>query len=328
VARHHQRRDDARQSKTVFQAEIDAASELVDFWRFNPYYAQELYEEQPLSPSGMWNALEYRPLEGFIYAVTPFNFTSIGGNLPTAPALMGNTGAVEAVGDGDLQRLLHHAPARGGGPAAGRHQLRARAIPSSSRRSRSRRRTSPASTSPAARPVFNGMWKTVGNNMGRYRNYPRLVGETGARTSSWRTPRPTRGAGRGDRARRLRVPGSEVLGASRVYVPASLWARRARPRRGDDARHQVGDVADFRTFMGAVIDRKALEPHQRLSRRRAPQSPASSRARARTTTRLLRRADPVETRNPAYRLLSEEIFGPVVTCLRLSRTRSGTTRWA
>jgi len=111
------------QSKTAFQAEIDAACELIDFWRFNPFYAQSLYDEQPLSDRTMWNQLDYRPLEGFVYAVTPFNFTSIAGNLPTAPALMGNT-VIWKPASSDAERVLHHEAARGGRTAPGRDQLR------------------------------------------------------------------------------------------------------------------------------------------------------------------------------------------------------------
>ena len=114
------------QSKTAFQAEIDAASEMIDFWRFNAWFAQELYSEQPVSSPGMWNQMEYRPLEGFVYAITPFNFTAIGGNLTTAPALMGNTVIWKPASRRDAERLLHAQGARSRRPAAGRHQLPAR----------------------------------------------------------------------------------------------------------------------------------------------------------------------------------------------------------
>ena len=215
-----------------FQAEIDAASELVDFWRFNPHFAQQLYEEQPLSPSGVWNAVEYRPLEGFVYAVTPFNFTSIAGNLPTAPALMGNTvvwkPAATAIFSGYyIMRLLEAA-----GLPPGRHQLRARRPRARSPRSRS---TSPDLAGvhfTGSTAVFNGMWKTVGDNIGTLPQLPAPGGRDrrqglhpGARLGR------RRGAGRGHRARRLRVPGTEVLGGEPRLRAGVALARRARPRR-------------------------------------------------------------------------------------------------
>src|SRR5687768_10560442 len=234
------------QSKTVFQAEIDAASELVDFWRFNPYYAQQLFEEQPLSPPGMWNALEYRPLEGFVYAVTPFNFTSIGGNLPTAPALMGNTVLWKPSGTAIfsgyyIMRLLEAAGLPPGviNFVPGDPELVSEIALTSSDLAGVHFTGSTA--------VFNSMWKTVGNNMGRYRNYPRLVGETGGK--DFILAHPSAGAEalavaivRGG----FEFQGQKCSAASRVYIPASLWPD-VRDRAVAMMREiKVGDVTDFR----------------------------------------------------------------------------------
>src|SRR5436190_9465695 len=247
------------QSKTAFQAEIDAASEMVDFWRFNPFYAQQLYEEQPISPSGVWNAVEYRPLEGFVYAVTPFNFTSIGGNLPTAPALMGNTvvwkpSATAIVSGYYIMRLLE---ASGLPPGVinfvpGNPELVSEIALTSSDLAGVHFTGTTA--------VFNGMWKTIGSNMGRYRNYPRLVGETGGKDfilahSSADVDALAVAIVRGG----FEYQGQKCSAASRVYVPASLWPGVKERAVGMMRDIKVGDVADFRTFMGAVIDRRALE---------------------------------------------------------------------
>jgi 1-pyrroline-5-carboxylate dehydrogenase len=301
------------QSKTVYQAEIDAASELVDFWRFNAYYAQQMYEEQPISPSGMWNAVEYRPLEGFVFAVTPFNFTSIAGNLPTAPALMGNTvvwkpSATAIFSSYYIMRLLE---ASGLPPGVinfvpGDAELISEIALTSSDLAGVHFTGSTA--------VFNGMWKTVGNNMGRYRNYPRLVGETGGKDfivahASAEAQALAVAIVRGG----FEFQGQKCSAASRVYVPASIWPD-VRDRVVAMMREiQMGDVADFRTFMGAVIDRKALT---RISgyiddaRRNASIIQGSG---AHDDKGFFVEPTLVETRNPAYRLLSEEIFGPVVT---------------
>ena len=219
------------QSKTVFQAEIDAASELVDFWRFNPHYAQELYEEQPISPSGMWNALEYRPLEGFVYAVTPFNFTSIAGNLPTAPALMGNTviwkPSATAIFSGYyIMRLLEAAGLPPGviNFVPGDPELISEIALT--------RRIWPASTSPAAPRCSTACGRRSATTWAATATTRASSARPAARTSSWRTPSAdAAGAGRGHRPRRLRVPGAEVLGGQPRLRAGVALARRARPRR-------------------------------------------------------------------------------------------------
>jgi 1-pyrroline-5-carboxylate dehydrogenase len=301
------------QSKTAFQSEIDAASEMIDFWRFNTYFAQELYCEQPVSSPGMWNMMEYRALEGFVYAITPFNFTAIGGNLTTAPALMGNTiiwkpassamlssyytlKVLEAAGlppgvinflPGDAQeitRLLLESPELAGVHFTG-------------------------STS-----VFNSMWKKVGENVGRYRSYPRLVGETGGKDFIVAHP----SADPQELAVAIARGGFEYQGqkcsaASRVYVPQSLWSDVKDRTVAMMKEIKMGDVRDFRNFMGAVIDKKAFA--------RISEYLDDAKRNAKIVQGGVAKGDVgyfieptlVETTDPGYRLLCEEIFGPVVT---------------
>src|SRR5688500_5015554 len=247
------------QSKTVFQAEIDAASELIDFWRFNPHYAQQLYEEQPISSHSMWNALEYRPLEGFVYAVTPFNFTSIAANIPTAPALMGNTVVWKPASSAMLSayyilELLKEA----GLPPGVINFVPGDAVQISNILLDSPDLAGVHFTGSTA--VFNAMWKRVGENIGRYRSYPRLVGETGGKDFIVAHPSAdVQALAVGIALGGYEYQGQKCSAASRVYVPKSLWPD-VRDRVVAMMREmKVGDVADFRTFMGAVIDRKSFE---------------------------------------------------------------------
>ena len=301
------------QSKTVFQAEIDSASELIDFWRFNPHYAQELYAEQPISTHAAWNRMEYRPLEGFVYAVTPFNFTSIGGNLPTAPALMGNTviwkPASSAMLSGYyIMRLLE---------AAGLPPGVINFVAGDAVRISAMLLDSPALAGihfTGSTPVFQSMWKKVGDTIARYRNYPRLVGETGGKDFIVAHPSAdvqelAVAIARGS----FEYQGQKCSAASRVYVPQSLWPE-VRDRVVAMMREmQVGDVADFRTFAGAVIDRTAfvkIGGYLEDARRNAAihQGGGASDERGYFIEPTL-----VETTDPGYRMMCEEIFGPVVT---------------
>jgi len=301
------------QSKTAFQAEIDAAAELIDFWRFNPHYAQELYDEQPLSDRTMWNQLDYRPLEGFVYAVTPFNFTSIAGNLPTAPALMGNTvlwkpASTAMLSAHYIMKLLEEAglppgvinfvpgdPAQISEIALSHHDLAGVHFTGST-------------------GVFNSMWQTIGGNMSRYRSYPRIVGETGGKdfivAHASADPQAlavamVRGA--------FEYQGQKCSAASRAYVPESLWPKVKERVVAMMRDIRMGDVRDFRNFMGAVIDRKAFA--------KISEYVDDARANARVVQGGAATGDTgyfieptlVETRDPGYRLLCEEIFGPVLT---------------
>jgi 1-pyrroline-5-carboxylate dehydrogenase len=303
------------QSKTAHQAEIDAACELTDFWRFNPTYMTRIYREQPASAPGTWNRMEYRPLEGFVFAVTPFNFTAIGGNLPTAPALMGNTvvwkpASTAAFSAYYVMRLLQEAGlpdgvinlVYGSGATIGDAAL-----------------ASPELAGihfTGSTGVFNSMWKTVGERIGDYRSYPRIVGETGGK--DFIVVHPTADVDavataivRGS----FEYQGQKCSAASRIYAPSNLWPA-LRERLADEvASLKYGDVSDFSNFMGAVIDAKSLKT----------QREAVEEAKANAKTKILVGGNVddsegyfieptvIETEDPQFRTMREELFGPVVT---------------
>jgi 1-pyrroline-5-carboxylate dehydrogenase len=301
------------QSKTAFQAEIDAASELVDFWRFNPYYAQQLYEEQPHSTPAMWNALDYRPLEGFVYAVTPFNFTSIAGNLPTAPALMGNTIVWKPASSAMLSahyilKLLEAA----GLPPGVINFVPGDAVQISHALLDSPDLAGVHFTGSTA--VFQSMWKKVGENIGRYRSYPRLVGETGGKDFIVAHPSAdVRALAVGIARGGFEYQGQKCSAASRIYVPRSLWPE-VRDRVVAMMREMtMGDVADFRTFVGAVIDRKAFSRIDGYLADARQSAHVIHGGVARGETGYFIEPTLVETSDPGYRLMCEEVFGPVVT---------------
>ena len=301
------------QSKTVFQAEIDAASEMIDFWRFNAYFAQELYSEQPISGPGVWNQMEYRPLEGFVYAITPFNFTAIGGNLTTAPALMGNSVVWKPASSAMLSayytlRVLEAA----GLPPGVINFVAGDAVQITNALLDSPDLAGVHFTGSTA--VFNSMWRKVGENIGRYRSYPRLVGETGGKDFIVAHPSadPTEVAvaiARGG----FEYQGQKCSAASRVYIPASLW-NEVRDRTVAMMQDmKMGDVRDFRNFVGAVIDRKAFTKisdyldHARQHARVIHGGTATGDKGYFIEPTL------IQTEDPGYRTLCEEIFGPVVT---------------
>jgi 1-pyrroline-5-carboxylate dehydrogenase len=301
------------QSKTVFQAEIDSASELIDFWRFNPFYAEQLYAEQPLSTAGAWNQIDYRPLEGVVYAVTPFNFTSIAGNLPTAPALMGNTVVWKPASSAMLSahyilELLHAA----GLPPGVINLVAGDAAAISDVMLSSPHLAGIHFTGSTA--VFNGLWKTIGERIATYRSYPRLVGETGGKDFIVAHPSADPQAlavaiARGG----FEYQGQKCSAPSRVYVPQSIWP---------DVRDRViammqemrmGDVSDFRTFVGAVIDRKAFDKISGYLDDARKNAAIVHGGTADGGRGFFIAPTIVETKDPQYRLLREEIFGPVVT---------------
>ena len=316
------------QSKTAFQAEIDAACELIDFWRFNPHYAQELYDEQPISrPQRCGTSSTTAPLEGFVYAVTPFNFTAIGGNLPTAPALMGNTVLWKPASTAMLSALLHHEAARGGGAAAGRDQLRAR------------RRGDDLATSllDASRPGRRALHRQhrrlqqhVEDDRREHGALPLAIrassARRAARTSSSRTRRPTRrrspwrsrAAASSTRARSARRRAASTCRARSGTTCATATV-------GDDrATSRWATSRDFRNFMGAVIDQKAFDKiGEYLADAKQNAHDRRRRRRRRATKGYFIEPTLVETDDPGYRLLCEEIFGPVVTALRLRRREVG-----
>jgi len=301
------------QSKTVFQAEIDSACELTDFWRFNVAFAQQLYEEQPISSPGVWNSVEYRPLEGFVYAITPFNFTAIGGNLPGAPALMGNTvvwkpAATATLSSYYILKLLEEA----GLPPGVINFVPGNPVDITKVVLGHRDLAGVHFT--GGTDVFNSIWGTVGSNMGTYRSYPRIVGETGGKDFIVAHPSADPQAlavaiARGS----FEYQGQKCSAASRVYVPRSLW---------DDVRDRtaaimedikVGDVSDFRNFMGAVIDKRAFDRISGYLDDAMKNATVISGGAAQGDVGYFIEPTLVETSDPAYRLLCEEIFGPLVT---------------
>lgn len=303
------------QSKTVHQAEIDAAAELVDFYRFNLHFAERLYEEQPLSPAGMWNRVEYRPLEGFVLAITPFNFTSIAGNLPTAPAIMGNTvlwkPASSTVFSGYyLMRLLEAAglppgvvnfvPARGSTISevavqdpglAGIHFT-------------------------GSTEVFQTMWRTVGANIANYRSYPRVVGETGGKNFIIAHPSADEDALltaiiRGG----FEYQGQKCSAVSRVYIPKSIWTTLKDRLVATVESLAMGDPVDFRNFMGAVIDQAAYTTITNYIEhaRESGEAEILVGGDADDSEGFFIRPTVILAHTPDFRTLCEEIFGPVVT---------------
>ncbi len=301
------------QSKTAFQAEIDSACELIDFWRFNPAYAQELYDEQPLSSNIMWNQLDYRPLEGFVYAVTPFNFTSIAGNLPTAPALMGNTvvwkpAASSMLSAYYIMRILEKA----GLPPGVINLVSGDAVTISNIALSSRDLAGVHFTGSTG--VFNKMWQTIGADMSRYGTYPRIVGETGGKdfivAHASADPQALAVAiVRGG----FEYQGQKCSAASRVYVPRSIWGdvkERAVAMMKDI---KIGDITDFRNFMGAVIDERAFTKISGYLDDAKQNATIVAGGKADGKDGYFIHPTLIETADPGYRLLCEEIFGPVVT---------------
>ena len=301
------------QSKTPFQAEIDSACELIDFWRFNPAYAQELYAEQPLSTSAMWNQLDYRALEGFVYAVTPFNFTSIAGNLPTAPALMGNTVVWKPAGISMLSgyyimKLLEEA----GLPPGVINFVPGDAVAISDI-ALSHRDLAGVHFTGSTR-VFNSMWQTIGASMSTYASYPRIVGETGGKDfivahSSADAAALAVAIVRGG----FEYQGQKCSAASRVYVPRSLWPDVKDRCVAMMEQVKVGDITDFRNFMGAVIDQKAFTKISGYIDDARQHATIVAGGKVDGSTGYFIHPTLIETADPGYRLLCEEIFGPVVT---------------
>ena len=301
------------QSKTAFQSEIDAACELIDFFRFNCAYAQDLYGEQPISEKGVWNQTDYRPLEGFIYAVSPFNFTAIGGNLSGAPALVGNTVIWKPAQTAMLSayyvmKLLE---------AAGLPPGVINFVPGD---------PVPISDALLAHPdlggvhftgsttVFNSMWKTIGGRMGQYRSYPRIVGETGGKDfimahASADVDALAVAIVRGS----FEYQGQKCSACSRVYIPQSLWPGVKERMVAMMATIQMGDVRDFRNFMGAVIDEKSFTKISGYLDEARRSGTIVSGGTASKDVGYFVAPTLVQVEDPGSRLLCEEIFGPLVT---------------
>ena len=312
------------QSKTAYQAEIDSACELADFWRFNVAYVERLMNEQPISSPGVWNQVEYRPLEGFVFAVAPFNFTAIAGNLPTAPAMMGNTVLLKPASTAVLAAALPDQAARGGGPAARRDQPGARLGPRRSAIRCSPIPTSPASTSPG-RPrcstACGGRSATTSTATAATRG---SSVETGGKDFIFAHPSADPDAVataiiRGG----FEYQGQKCSACSRVYAPSNLWPQiRARLER-EVAEIAVGDVRDFRNFMGAVIDSSSFET-QKAAIAAAEASPDADVLVGGDTDDsrgYFVRPTVITTTDPTYDTMRRELFGPVVTVYEYGENR-------
>src|SRR5437773_3858789 len=303
------------QSKTAFQAEIDAACELIDFWRFNVHYAERIHAEQPLSAAGIWNGLDYRGLEGFVYAISPFNFTSIGGNLSTAPAIMGCTvickpAATAAYSNYLLFRLLQQA----GLPPGVVNFVPGPATVISERLLAERHLGGIHFT--GSTEVLPRLWKQVATNLTGYADYPRLVGETGGKDfilahASADVDALATGIVRGA----YEYQGQKCSAASRAYVPDSLWPKLRERVLGLLAEARVGDPADFRNFMGAVIDRKAFDKIKQYveQAKRDPKVKILFGGECDDSDGYFVHPTLIQVEDPMYRTMCEEIFGPVLS---------------
>jgi len=303
------------QSKTAHQAEIDAACETIDFLRFNVSFAERLYAEQPASSPGVWNRMEFRPLDGFVFAVSPFNFTSIAANLPSAPALLGNTvvwkpASTSLYSNYFLMKLFQAAglpegvinfvPGRGaavGDPVIADARLAGVHFTGST-------------------PVFQGLWKQIGDNIARYRQYPRLVGETGGKDFVFAHVSAdvdalavalVRGA--------FEYQGQKCSAASRAYVPKSLWPK-LRQRMGEMlAEVRMGDVADFTNFVGAVIDERSFAKLKGAieAAKKSKDAEIVFGGECDDSVGWFVQPTVIEARTPRYDTMCTELFGPVLT---------------
>jgi 1-pyrroline-5-carboxylate dehydrogenase len=303
------------QSKTAFQAEIDAACELIDFWRFNVHYAKQILAEQPIANSpGVWNRTDHRPLEGFVYAITPFNFTAIAGNLPTAPALMGNTvvwkpSPTQQLAASLTMELLEEA----GMPPGVINMLPGDGLEVSK----------VALNSPdlagihftGSTPTFQHLWREVGNNIENYRAYPRIVGETGGKDFIVAHPSADPDVTRVAMIRgAFEFQGQKCSAASRAYVARSVWTQMRDQFLAEVEALPVGDVRDFSNFMGAVIDERAFAKHQ-AAIERARQEPGLeilAGGQVDDSVGWFVRPTVIEGGDPTDEMFSTEYFGPIL----------------
>ncbi len=303
------------QSKTAYQAEIDSACELIDFWRFNTYYMTQLMGDQPYSPKGMWNRMEYRPLEGFVFAVTPFNFTSIAGNLPTAPVIVGNVSlwkpASSAVYSAYFLMKLWE--------EAGLPKGVINFIPGSGSQV-----GDPVMASPdlagvhftGSTAVFQGMWKTISDNLQNSKYYPRIVGETGGKDFIFAhksadvdalVVAAIRGA--------FEYQGQKCSAASRMYIPKSIWGDFKKKYTAEVGKIKMGDIEDFTNFVGAVIDKGAYESIKSYIDYAKDAKDAEIITGGNCDDKKGYFIEPttIVTTNPTFKSMQEEIFGPVLT---------------
>ena len=303
------------QSKTVHQSEIDAVCETIDFLKFNVYFAEQIYDHQPLSSAGMWNRLDYRPLEGFVYTVTPFNFTSIGGNLSSAPAIMGNSviwkpASTTVYSNYYIFKLFE---------AAGLPPGVINFVPGNAGTISGVLLNNPDLAGihfTGSTEVFQTMWRTVGENIAKYRSYPRLVGETGGKDfilahASADPDALVTAIVRGG----FEYQGQKCSAASRIYIPDNLWNRIKDRLIETTSSLSMGDVSDFRNFMGAVIDRNSFKKLTGYieEARRSNDAQVIAGGEADDSVGYFIRPTLIQVQRPDYRTMCEELFGPVVT---------------
>jgi 1-pyrroline-5-carboxylate dehydrogenase len=303
------------QSKNAYQAEIDAACELIDFLRYNVSYMQEIYEQQPASSPGIWNRLEQRPLEGFVFALTPFNFTAISGNLPSCVALMGNT-VVWKPSNTQIYsaRVIMEIFIEAGLPAGVINLI----YPSGSTAG------SVIFTHPdfagihftGSTEVFRGIWKTIGENMSTYKSYPRIVGETGGKDFIMVHPSAdikevatamVRGA--------FEFQGQKCSAASRAYIPSNLWEGVRKQVQADLGEIKMGPTEDFRNFVNAVIDEKSFDKIARYidDAKKSPEITLIAGGNYDKSKGYFIEPTVLLSTNPSYVTMCEEIFGPVLS---------------
>ncbi|WIX78203.1 L-glutamate gamma-semialdehyde dehydrogenase [Amycolatopsis carbonis] len=303
------------QSKTATQAEIDAACELADFWRFNVEFGRRILAEQPASSPGVWNRMEHRPLEGFVYAITPFNFTAIAGNLPTAPALMGNTvlwkpSPTQSFAAHLTMRVLEEAGLPpgvinllpGDGKAVSEVALTHRDLA--------------GIHFTGSTPTFQHLWSTVGANIAGYRGYPRLVGETGGKDFVLAHPSADLDVLRTALVRgAFEYQGQKCSAASRAYVPRSLWEQLKDGLVSETEAITYGDVSDLSHFGGAVIDRRAFDKHASLFERVKGDAEVEilTGGTADDSVGYFVQPTILVSGNPKHEIFSTEYFGPILS---------------
>jgi 1-pyrroline-5-carboxylate dehydrogenase len=303
------------QSKTAYQAEIDSACELIDFWRYNVHYAKQILTDQPIANSpGIWNRTDHRPLEGFVYAITPFNFTAIAGNLPTAPALMGNTviwkpSPTQQLAASLTMELLEEA----GMPPGVINMLPGHGIEVSK----------VALSHPdlagihftGSTPTFQHLWRTVGENITGYRSYPRIVGETGGKDFVLAHPSADPAVVRTALIRgAFEYQGQKCSAASRAYVARSVWEKMKDSFLAEVEALPMGDVTDFSNFMGAVIDARAFVKHKAAITRARRNAKLDVVVGGQTDDKVgwFVRPTVVVSTDPADAMFTTEYFGPIL----------------
>jgi 1-pyrroline-5-carboxylate dehydrogenase len=303
------------QAKTVHQAEIDAACEFIDFLRFNVEFMSQIYAEQPVSSEGMWNRLEYRPLEGFVYAITPFNFTAISGNLPAAPALMGNVVVWKPSASQVYSAQVIMEVFKLAGLPAGVINM-VHGDPEMITDTLINNRDFAGIHFTGSTHVFNDIWTKIGGNISKYKTYPRIVGETGGKDFVWAHPSSlpvevatalSRGA--------FEYQGQKCSAASRAYIPQSLWPAVKEHLINDIKSFKMGSPEDTTNFISAVIHESSFDKLAKYidEAKAAPDAEIVAGGNYDKSKGWFIEPTVIETTNPNYDTLTAELFGPVLT---------------